>query len=62
MLLEELENYADYSGLYNLLHFTQLPAFRDRIERIQFFTPGLDQDGYTADNGYDEDEEEEDPP
>jgi hypothetical protein len=56
-LLEELEIVADYSGLCNLLHLTQIPAFRDRIERIEIFTPGS---YLTGDAEFDEDDEHDD--
>jgi hypothetical protein len=65
-LLEELEIVVDYSGLCNLLRLTQIPAFRDRIERIEIFTPGsyltgdaeLDEDDEYNDEDEDDEESE----
>jgi len=41
LLLEELEIVVDHKGLCQLLHLTQIPAFRDRIKRVLFYYPSV---------------------
>jgi len=41
LLLEELEIFINHKGLCQLLHITQIPAFRDRIKRVLVYRPRL---------------------